>query len=163
MTMRPGSRTCFIAAQPAPWPRSAGAQPFINVHNYVYSEAGHCLYFHRNPVGRTSANLELNPQVCYNVVEMGRMYGGKNALEFGVEYRSVVIFGTARRVELEEAAHALRLLMEKYAPHLEFGVDYTAFKPQCPAMLRRFTEWISNSGRESATKWLLIIRGPTIT
>ncbi len=111
----------------------AGAQPFINVHNYVYSEADHCLYFHRDPIGRTSANLERNRRVCYTVHEMGRMYAGKDALEFGVEYRSVVIFGTARRVELEEAARALRLLMEKYAPHLEFGVDYTAFKPQCPA------------------------------
>ena len=54
------------------------------------------------------------------------------ALDFGVEYRSVIIFGKARRVELEEASYALRLLMEKYAPHLEFGVDYSAFKPQCP-------------------------------
>jgi nitroimidazol reductase NimA-like FMN-containing flavoprotein (pyridoxamine 5'-phosphate oxidase superfamily) len=111
---------------------AAGEQPFLNAHNFVYDEARHCIYFHRNPVGRTSANLEFNPRVCYQVVEMGRMYSGKNALDFGVEYRSVVVFGTARRVELEEATYALRLLMQKYAPHLEFGVDYTAFEPQCP-------------------------------
>jgi nitroimidazol reductase NimA-like FMN-containing flavoprotein (pyridoxamine 5'-phosphate oxidase superfamily) len=129
---------------------AAGAQPFLNAHNYVYDESQNCIYFHRNPVGRTSANLEVNPQVCYQVVEMGRMYAGKNALDFGVEYRSVVVFGTARRVELEEAAHALRLLMQKYAPHLEFGVDYAAFEPQCPnaAAVYRvdITQW---SGKKS--------------
>ena len=111
---------------------TAGDQPFLNAHSYVYDEAKNCIYFHRDPIGRTSANLEHNPKVCYQVVEMGRNYSGRDALDFGVEYRSVVIFGTARRVELEEAAYALRLLMEKYAPHLDFGHDYTAFKPDCP-------------------------------
>jgi uncharacterized protein len=110
----------------------AGEQPFMNAHNYVYDEARNCLYFHRNPVGRTSANLERNPRVCYQVAEMGRMYSGKSAQNFGVEYRSVIVFGTAHLVETEEAAHALRLLMEKYAPHLEFGVDYEGFNPHCP-------------------------------
>jgi uncharacterized protein len=111
---------------------SAGEQPFLNTHNYVYDETQNCLYFHRNPVGRTSANLERNPRVCYQVVEMGRMYGGSRALDFGVEYRSVVIFGIAHRVDPEEAAYALQLLMQKYASHLKFGVDYQAFEPQCP-------------------------------
>jgi uncharacterized protein len=111
---------------------AAGEQPFLNTHTYVYDEARNCIYLHRDPVGRTSANLERNPRVCYQVVEMGRMYSGPKALDFGVEYRSVVIFGTARQVELDEAAHALRLLMEKYAPHLKFGEDYEPFKPACP-------------------------------
>ncbi len=111
---------------------AAGEQPFLNAHNYVYDEAQNCIYFHRSPVGRTSANLERNPRVCYMVAEMGRMYAGKRARDFGVEYRSVVVFGEARRVEAQEAAHALRLLMEKYAPHLEFGVDYQGFDPPQP-------------------------------
>lgn len=110
----------------------AGDQPFLNTHTFVYDEANHCIYFHRDPVGRTSANLTHNSRVCYTVVEMGRMYSGPDAMDFGVEYCSVVIFGTARQVALEEAAYALRLLMEKYAPHLKFGVDYIAFKPECP-------------------------------
>jgi hypothetical protein len=110
---------------------AAGEQPFLNAHSFVYDEERHCIYFHRDPIGRTSANLERNPKVCYQVVEMGRNYAGKDALDFGVEYRSVVIFGRARRVDSEEAAYALRLLMEKYAPHLIFGVDYTPFKENC--------------------------------
>jgi hypothetical protein len=112
---------------------AAGEQPFLNAHNYVYDEAGHCIYFHRAPTGRTSANLEHNPRVCYQVVEMGRMYVNSEPLNFSVEYRSVIVFGTAHRVGEEEASRALRLLLVKYAPHLEFGVDYPASAAQCPS------------------------------
>lgn len=111
---------------------AAGEQPFLNAHNYVYDEAQNCLYFHRSPVGRTSANLEHNPRVCYQVVEMGRMYVSSEPLNFSVEYRSVIVFGSAHRVGEEEASRALRLLLVKYAPHLEFGVDYPASAAQCP-------------------------------
>jgi len=109
----------------------AGDQPFLNTHNYVYDEAGHCIYFHRSPVGRTSANLEHNPRVCYTVFEMGRMYAGVDAQKFGVEYRSVVIFGRAERVEAEGALRALQMLVKKYAPHLKSGVDYRPVRPEC--------------------------------
>jgi nitroimidazol reductase NimA-like FMN-containing flavoprotein (pyridoxamine 5'-phosphate oxidase superfamily) len=106
-------------------------QPFLNANNYVYDEAGDCLYLHRSPAGRTSANLEANPRVCYTVVEMGRMIPAPDAFNFGVEYRSVVIFGTAAPVEAEEAYRALQMLMEKYAPHLQAGVNYRPVSPEC--------------------------------
>jgi len=64
---------------------AAGEQPFLNTHNYVYDDANHCIYFHRDPAGRTSANLERNPRACYQVVEMGRMYGSSDALDFGTD------------------------------------------------------------------------------
>lgn len=130
---------------------AAGDQPFLNAHNYVYDEAQNCIYFHRSPVGRTSANLERNPRVCYQVAEMGRLYAGRRARDFGVEYRSVVIFGTAHRAEAQEAAHALRLLMDKYAPHLEYGVDYEGFEPLQPeevAVYRVDIESWSGKARE---------------
>jgi len=99
----------------------AGDQPFLNTHNYVYDEAGHCIYFHRSPVGRTSANLAHNPRVCYTVFEMGRLYAHPETQNFSVEYRSVVIFGTAERVGQEEAARALQMIVDKYAPRPESG------------------------------------------
>jgi nitroimidazol reductase NimA-like FMN-containing flavoprotein (pyridoxamine 5'-phosphate oxidase superfamily) len=52
--------------------------------------------------------------------------------DFGVEYRSVVIFGTAELVGEAEASRALQMLMEKYAPHLKYGVDYAPFETDCP-------------------------------
>ena len=111
---------------------AAGEQPFLNAHNYVYDEAQNCLYFHRAPTGRTSANLAHSPRVCYQVVEMGRMYIKSDPLNFSVEYRSVIIFGTARRAGPEESAHAMRLLVEKYAPHLQPEVDYQESDLHCP-------------------------------
>ena len=53
------------------------------------------------------------------------------ALEFGVEYASVVVFGTGSVVEdPKEAEDALVLIMEKYAPHLKAGVDYRPVAPE---------------------------------
>jgi len=111
---------------------TCGDQPFLNPNSYVYDEAENCIYIHRNKIGRTSANLEHNPRVCYTVVEMGRIYGGPDPMDFGVEYRSVVLFGTAERVGYEESKKALCMLLAKYAPHLQYGVDYQPMKPTCP-------------------------------
>jgi nitroimidazol reductase NimA-like FMN-containing flavoprotein (pyridoxamine 5'-phosphate oxidase superfamily) len=59
------------------------------------------------------------------VFEMGRLLPADEALEFGVEYRSVVLSGRAIQVEdPEEALRGLELIMEKYAPHLKSGEDY---------------------------------------
>jgi nitroimidazol reductase NimA-like FMN-containing flavoprotein (pyridoxamine 5'-phosphate oxidase superfamily) len=56
---------------------------------------------------------------------MGRLLPASEALEFSVEYASVVVFGRAGIVEdFEEARIALQLLLDKYAPHLKPGQDY---------------------------------------
>jgi nitroimidazol reductase NimA-like FMN-containing flavoprotein (pyridoxamine 5'-phosphate oxidase superfamily) len=103
-------------------------QPFLNVNNYVYDEEAHALYIHRSRIGRTSANLEVNPRVCYSVAEMGRIKTADKAMDFGVAYQSVIVFGTASLVtDAKEAGRALKLLLEKYAPHLTFGEDYQPF------------------------------------
>lgn len=100
-------------------------QPFVNSNIFVYDEARHCIYTHTARVGRTRANLEHNPRACLTVTEMGRLLPADTALEFSVEYQSVVIFGTVKIVEDEiEAKAALQLLLDKYAPHLTPGQDY---------------------------------------
>jgi nitroimidazol reductase NimA-like FMN-containing flavoprotein (pyridoxamine 5'-phosphate oxidase superfamily) len=56
---------------------------------------------------------------------MGRILPAKTALEFGLEYASVILFGRAVVVEDDrEKGKALQLLMDKYAPHLESERDY---------------------------------------
>jgi uncharacterized protein len=133
---------------------TCGDQPFLNPNSYVYDEASHCIYFHRSKTGRTSANLEHNPRVCYTVVEMGRMVGGPGAMDFGVEYHSVVVFGVAERVEYEEAKKALRMLLEKYAPHMQYGVDYEPMTPHCPrtaAVYKIKIEQWSGKAKEAAS------------
>jgi nitroimidazol reductase NimA-like FMN-containing flavoprotein (pyridoxamine 5'-phosphate oxidase superfamily) len=97
--------------------------------NFVYDEERDAVYFHTGRVGRTRGNLPGPAAFC--VFEMGRMLPADEALEFGVEYGSVVVFGTGVVVEdPEEAEVALVKIMEKYAPHLKAGVDYRPVTPQ---------------------------------
>ena len=100
-------------------------QPFLVTRNYAYDADRHAIYTHGAVKGRTFENVQVNPQVCFSVSEMGRLLPDKKAQEFGVEYSGVVAFGTASIVEDEaEATHGLQLLMEKYFPQFELGKDY---------------------------------------
>ena len=101
--------------------------------NYVYDEGRNAVYVHTALKGGTVGSLP--GPAALAVFEMGRMLPADEALEFGVEYRSVVVFGTGSVVEdPEEAEAALVLIMEKYAPHLKAGVDY---RPVAPEEIRR--------------------------
>jgi uncharacterized protein len=114
----------------------AGGQPFINSNLYVYDETAHCIYTHTARSGRTRSNIEdSGERVCFSIMEMGRLLPADEALEFSVEYAGVVVFGSATVVDDEaEAAHALQLLLDKYAPHLTAGEDY---RPPVPDELKR--------------------------
>lgn len=100
-------------------------QPFLNSNIFVYDEERHCLYLHTHRTGRTRDNLDAREKVCFSVAGMGRLLPAAEALEFSVEYAGVVVFGAGGLVEdPEEATHGLRVLLEKYAPHLRYGEDY---------------------------------------
>jgi len=102
-----------------------GGQPFINSNLFVYDEAAQAIYMHTARVGRTPANVAQDGRFCFTVTEMGRLLPADVALEFSVEYASVVVFGTAVIVTDEaEAIYGLQLLLDKYAPHLTPGEDY---------------------------------------
>lgn len=112
-------------------------QPFININLFVYDEKRHQICLHTARKGRTRANIEASPQVCFTVGEMGRLLPAPVALEFSVEYQSVTIFGRACVInEEDEATRALQLLLDKYYPHLEPGRDY---RPPVPEELKRTT------------------------
>lgn len=100
-------------------------QPFINGNLFVYDEVNHCIYTHTARLGRTRANVDEDGRVCFSIMEMGRLLPADTALEFSVEYASVVAFGVATVVEDSiEATRALQLMLDKYAPHLKPGQDY---------------------------------------
>lgn len=110
-------------------------QPFINSNLFVYDEEANAIFMHTARRGRTRANVEGEEYVCFTVSEMGRLLPADVALEFSVEYRSVVVFGRATIVDDEaEAARALQQLLDKYFPHLEPGRDY---RPPVPEELKR--------------------------
>ena len=100
-------------------------QPYATPVNYVYIAADNALYFHGAHVGRTRANMALNPQVCFNVPRMGALVPGERSSNFGVEYQSVTVFGRARLVEDEKKVVQILLgLMLKYFPDHVPGEDY---------------------------------------
>ncbi|BCL84020.1 NimA [Ktedonobacteria bacterium brp13] len=100
-------------------------QPFLNTNIFVYSESEHVIYMHTARMGRTRANTRIDERICFSVFEMGRLLPAETALNFSVEYASVIVFGTATCVsDPQEATNALHLLLRKYAPHKQVGQDY---------------------------------------
>jgi nitroimidazol reductase NimA-like FMN-containing flavoprotein (pyridoxamine 5'-phosphate oxidase superfamily) len=110
---------------------SHGDQPYATPVNYLYREEGQVIYFHGARVGRTRANMALNPKVCFNVSEMGRLTPAETSSKFGVEYKSVTVFGSAEVVlDAEEIMQALLGLMTKYFPEHLPGEDYPIPTPE---------------------------------
>ena len=110
---------------------SLDGQPFLVTRNYAYDPNCHAVYMHGAKRGRTYSNVQANNRVCFSVSKMGRLLPADEALEVGVEYAGVVAFGRAFIVDdPDEASHGLQLLMEKYFPHLESGVDYEPITPE---------------------------------
>lgn len=110
-------------------------QPFINSNLFVFDEATNAIYFHTARRGRTRDNVEHHKEVCFTVAEMGRLLPAETALDFSVEYSSVVVFGQASLISEESAAIvALQALLDKYAEHLKPGIDY---RPPVQEELRR--------------------------
>jgi nitroimidazol reductase NimA-like FMN-containing flavoprotein (pyridoxamine 5'-phosphate oxidase superfamily) len=102
-------------------------QPFINSNLFVFDEERHCLYLHTHRTGRTRDNVAGHERVAFSAAGMGRLLPAPEALEFSVEYAGVVAFGKGTIVEdADERRHGLRILLEKYAPHLRYGEDYRA-------------------------------------
>lgn len=110
-------------------------QPFVTPTNYYFDEPGHRLIFHSNINGRLRANIEHQPRVCAEISEMGRYLPSNVALEFGVQFRSVMVFGEAHLLEdQEEQRRLLHLLIAKYFAPMELGKDY---RPVTDAELKR--------------------------
>jgi nitroimidazol reductase NimA-like FMN-containing flavoprotein (pyridoxamine 5'-phosphate oxidase superfamily) len=100
-------------------------QPFIVTRNFVYDQAANAIYLHGAVKGRTYENVQADKRVCFSASEMGRLLSAKRAVDFGVEYSGVVVFGRANIVTgIAEARHGMQLLLDKYFPHLQPGEDY---------------------------------------
>ncbi len=102
-----------------------GGQPYLNTNLFVYVEADNAIYLHTSVHGQTRANIAASGQVCFTVSEIGRLLPADTAMEFSVEYASVVVYGRATIIEdPEQARRGLQCLLDKYFPHLKPGKDY---------------------------------------
>jgi nitroimidazol reductase NimA-like FMN-containing flavoprotein (pyridoxamine 5'-phosphate oxidase superfamily) len=100
-------------------------QPFINPTTFWYDEANHQIVFHSNVAGRIRSNIESNPKVSLEASELGKFQPSNVALEFSLQFRSVVVFGMAKVVE--DPAEARRLLyglISKYFPTMTAGKEF---------------------------------------
>ncbi len=100
-------------------------QPFITPTTFWYDEERHQIVFHSNIVGRVRANIERHDRVCFAASEVGRFLPSNLALEFSVQYRSVIAFGTAQIVDdPQEKRRALYGLISRCFPGMSAGKEY---------------------------------------
>jgi nitroimidazol reductase NimA-like FMN-containing flavoprotein (pyridoxamine 5'-phosphate oxidase superfamily) len=100
-------------------------QPFVTPTTFWYDETKNEIFFHSNIVGRVRANIERHPRVCFEASRAGRFLPSDVALEFSVQYASVIAFGVARIItDEEEKKRALYGLINRYFPDKRPGEDY---------------------------------------
>ena len=110
-------------------------QPFLTPTNFWYDRELHSIFFHSNISGRLRANIERHPQAAFSASEAGRVLPANTALEFSIQYESVIAFGQIHLLKSrEEKLHGLYGLIGKYFPQMEAGVHY---RPVLPAELKR--------------------------
>ena len=129
-------------------------QPSIKPTLFIYDETENVIYIHGALEGRMRTNLEANPRASFCVAEMGRLLPADTAMEVGVEYSSVVVFGKVELLtDADQARHGLQLLLDRYFPQLKPGVDYREILPQeldITAVYRiRISSW---SGKEDKAR-----------
>ena len=118
-------RTFLKKAQIGHIATSVDDQAYLNPTTFWYDEENHQIVFHSNIAGRVRSNIESNPKVSMEASELGRLLPSNVALEFSLQYRSVVIFGTARLItDAEEAKKLLYDLISKYFPAMSAGKEY---------------------------------------
>ncbi len=106
-------------------------QPYITPTNFWYDAARRAIYFHSNIIGQIRKNAERFPEVCFEASEHGRLLPSNVALEFSIQYQSVIAFGKIRVVEDdEEKRHALYGLITKYFPAMRPGEHYRPITEQ---------------------------------
>jgi nitroimidazol reductase NimA-like FMN-containing flavoprotein (pyridoxamine 5'-phosphate oxidase superfamily) len=106
-------------------------QPYVKPTLFAFDEAKNAIYFHGATEGHTPLSIEANPRTCFCVCELGRLLPADSAMEFGIEYASLVAFGKTSFVhDPEEARYGLQLLLDKYFPHLKSGEDYRPIVPE---------------------------------
>lgn len=100
-------------------------QPFLNPTTFWFDEQHHQIIFHSNVKGRIRSNIEINPRVCFEASELGKMLPSNIALEFSLQFRSVIVFGKAHLVtDPYEARRVLYGLIGKYFPTMKAGQEF---------------------------------------
>jgi nitroimidazol reductase NimA-like FMN-containing flavoprotein (pyridoxamine 5'-phosphate oxidase superfamily) len=83
----------------------------------LYARDGERLYLHGSPASRMLRTLSRGIPVCITVTLVDGLVLARSAFHHSMNYRSVVVFGTARDVDdLEEKRRALARIVEHVVP-----------------------------------------------
>jgi len=83
----------------------------------AYGRVGDQLYIHGSPASRMLRSLQNGIEVCVTVTLLDGLVLARSAFHHSMNYRSVVIFGTATTVEdTEQKQEALRAFTEHVVP-----------------------------------------------
>ena len=86
-------------------------QPFVIPA--LYGRSGDKLYLHGSAVSRMLRQLDSGAPMCINVAIVDGLVLARSAFHHSMNYRSVVVFGTASKIEdREKKLEALRLISE---------------------------------------------------
>lgn len=93
--------------------------PYISPLNFVVLNEN--IYFHCGFNGRKLENIRQNPQVCFEVSRIGKLFSAPSAKNFTYRFWSVLVEGTAQEIENPEfKLTVLNAIMKKYGA----GYDY---------------------------------------
>jgi nitroimidazol reductase NimA-like FMN-containing flavoprotein (pyridoxamine 5'-phosphate oxidase superfamily) len=82
-----------------------------------YGRSGNTLYVHGSSASRMLRTLAAGVEVCVTVTLVDGLVLARSAFHHSMNYRSVVLFGTAMLVEsAEEKTEALRVISEQIVP-----------------------------------------------
>ena len=104
---------------------SVDGQPYITPTTFWYDPQAHTIIFHGANHGHLYANLQTNPHACFETSKIGELLPADTALEFSIQYASVIAFGRVRILDdPDEKRRGLYALIGKYFPQQEAGRDY---------------------------------------
>ena len=92
-----------------------GSQPFVTP--MAYARVGEKLYLHGSLANRTLRALREGAEACINVTLLDGLVLARSAFHHSVNFRSVMVFGTAHEVtDSGEKLEALRAIVEHAVP-----------------------------------------------
>lgn len=92
----------------------ADGQPYVIPT--AYGRDGHTLYVHGSAVSRTLRTLGTGVPLCLTATQLDGLVLARSGFHSSMNYRSVVVLGTARVVSGDEKLHALAVISDQILP-----------------------------------------------
>ncbi|PSR56950.1 hypothetical protein AHMF7605_27375 [Adhaeribacter arboris] len=101
--------------------------PLIQVAFYAYDEPNNEIIFHFSKYGFGGQEITKGKKVCVSVYKYGKLYTARQAVDFGCEYQSIILYGQIRILKnKEEKMLAMQLFFDKFFKHIP-QTEYEAF------------------------------------